>query len=228
LRRKEFPSNNSPAAPALVRSKEILDPPPPDESTMDSILNMKKFLGLCVLASAAILAGPSLAQSLTGCLPITMNDVAPLDPPAFSTFPAPVASIAKPAAPDLASNPEAKEFKTALREGAKDGPNFAGHFTIVGWGCGGACLDFGILDARNGHVYFPPELRAISVMNVGTASDETAPDYDALRFRPDSDLIAVLGAPNEDESKEGIAYYRWDGKKLIAVKAYPSSKTQCE
>ncbi|MGH6883735.1 MAG: hypothetical protein ACREFM_22625, partial [Hypericibacter sp.] len=119
-------------------------------------------------------------------------------------------------------------FKTALRGGAKDGPNFTGHFTIVGWGCGSACLDFGILDARNGHVYFPPELRAISVMNVASSPGEAAPDYDALRFRPDSDLIAVLGAPNEDESKEGIAYYRWDGKKLVTVRAYPSAKTQCE
>jgi hypothetical protein len=194
---------------------------------MDSILIMKKLLGPCVLASAAFLAGPSLAQSLGGCLPITMNDVAPLDPPAFAQYPATVLSIAKPAAPDLASNPEAKQFRTMLRDGAKDGTNFAGHFTVVGWGCGSACLDFGILDAKNGHVYFPPELRAVSVMNVGTSPDEAAPAYDALRFRPDSELIAVLGAPNEDESREGIAYYRWDGKKLVAVKAYPNTKTQC-
>jgi hypothetical protein len=85
-------------------------------------------------------------------------------------------------------------LRTALREGAKDGSNFAGHFTIVGWGCGGGCLDFGILDAENGHVYFPPEIQDISVMNVATAAGETTHDYDALRFKPDSNLLVVLGA----------------------------------
>lgn len=195
--------------------------------TTDSIPIMKKFLGLCALASAALLAGPSVAESLNGCFPITMKDVVALDPPSFEQFPAPLVSIAKPAAPNLASHPEAKQFKTVLREGAQDGPNFAGHFTIVGWGCGTACLDFGILDAKDGHVFFPPEIRAVSVMNVEATPDEAAPDYDALRFRPDSDLLVVLGAPNENEGKEGIAYYRWDGKSLIAVKSYPSAKTQC-
>jgi len=188
---------------------------------------MKKFLGLCALASAALLAGPSLAESLNGCSPITMKDVARFDPPRFERFPAPVVSIAKPAAPNLASHPEARQFKTVLREGAKDGSNFAGHFTIIGWGCGTACLDFGIVDAKDGHVFFRSEIRAVSVMNVEAVPDEPAPDYDALRFRPDSDLLVVLGAPNEDEKKEGIAYYRWNGKALVPVKAYASAKTQC-
>jgi len=188
---------------------------------------MKKILGLCALASAALLVGPSLADSLTGCLPITIKDVATLDPPRFEQFPAPLVTIAKPAAPNLASHPEAVQFKTVLREGARGGPNFVGQFTIIGWGCGTACLDFGIVDAKDGHVFFPAEIRAVSVMNVAAAPDEPAPDYDALRFRRDSNLLVLLGAPNEDESKEGIAYYRWDGKALIPVKAYPSTKAQC-
>ncbi|QEX21192.1 hypothetical protein FRZ61_11140 [Hypericibacter adhaerens] len=189
---------------------------------------MKIFPGLCALAAAAFLAGPSLAQSIEGCLPFTLDDVAAFDPPAFAAYPAEILPIAKPAAPDLASHPEAKTFRTQLRDGAKDGPNFAGHYTIVGWGCGSACLDFGILDAKNGHVYFPPEIRAVRVMNAGTAANEPAPAYDALRFRPDSDLLILLGALHEDESKDGIAYYRWDGKELLPVKTYRSAKTECE
>ncbi len=36
------------------------------------------------------------------------------------------------------------------------GPNFAGHFVIVRWGCGSPCLMAAIVDLRTGRVFPPP------------------------------------------------------------------------
>jgi hypothetical protein len=47
----------------------------------------------------------------------------------------------------------ARTYRTRLREGEAKGPNFAGHFTLVSWGCGGGCQDWAVVDARTGHVF---------------------------------------------------------------------------
>src|SRR5262245_22010135 len=49
-----------------------------------------------------------------------------------------------PAVPDLASAKDARRFRTVLRDGARKGPNFAGSFTIVSWGCGTSCQSHAI------------------------------------------------------------------------------------
>src|SRR5438552_2640156 len=61
----------------------------------------------------------------------------------------------KPAAPILAS-PEERRFRTVLREGAQEGPNFAGHYTVVEWGCGTECWQAAIIDTETGRVFPPP------------------------------------------------------------------------
>lgn len=61
----------------------------------------------------------------------------------FTGIPAPV---------DMKSDPQARQFRTRLAEGAKQGPNFAGRYTIVEWGCGTNCQQIAVLDARTGRV----------------------------------------------------------------------------
>ena len=39
-------------------------------------------------------------------------------------------------APVMLYSKRARLYRTVLREGAKEGPNFAGHYTIVTWGAG--------------------------------------------------------------------------------------------
>jgi len=58
----------------------------------------------------------------------------------------------KPAPPKLTTRSQ-REFRTLLRQGAQKGPNFAGHYTVVEWGCGSNCVVFAIVDAANGKVY---------------------------------------------------------------------------
>lgn len=61
----------------------------------------------------------------------------------FTGVPAPV---------DLESDPQARQFRTRLTEGAKQGPNFAGRYTVVEWGCGTNCQQIAVIDVRTGRV----------------------------------------------------------------------------
>ena len=44
----------------------------------------------------------------------------------------------------------ARLFRTVLKQGAVKGPNFAGHMTIVEFGCGTSCVYWGLVDAKTG------------------------------------------------------------------------------
>ena len=144
--------------------------------------------------------------------------------PRFEDYPAPAEKVGKPAPVDLSSSPVAHEFRTQVRSDARAGPNFAGHFTVVGWGCGSACLQWGVVDARTGKAHFEPK---ISVVSVDHVADENGPaggvnqEFYNLRFRLGSRLLVVMGAPQEDESREGVGYYRWDGRTFGLIKFIP-------
>jgi ankyrin repeat protein len=74
-------------------------------------------------------------------------------PPRFEDFGVIHVFKDAPARIDLSSNPTAREYRTRLREGAKKGPNFAGHYTVIDWGCGSNCQSIAIVDALTGKVY---------------------------------------------------------------------------
>ncbi len=93
--------------------------------------HMKKY----ILTFVSLFMGASLSFADLVCNMITIDDLKGKDYPRFEAFSTPVISL-KPARVDLESHPLAKRYRTRLREGAAEGPNFAGHFTIVGWGCG--------------------------------------------------------------------------------------------
>lgn len=139
----------------------------------------------------------------------------PATAPRFSDFPAEGAFHGKSAPADLKGGGATREFRTRLREGAAAGPNFAGHYTVVSWGCGGGCGDWAIIDAQSGKVHFAATLRDVSLASVAPEEDEF------LRFTRDSALLAVLGAPNEDEARDGVAFLRWDGASLKPVVFFP-------
>lgn len=70
----------------------------------------------------------------------------------------------------------ARSFRTRIRDGLAAGPNFAGHYTIIMFGCGASCRGYFLADAKNGQVF--------SLPFGGEASPETSID-----FRDDSRLI---------------------------------------
>jgi hypothetical protein len=167
------------------------------------------------------------AEQFSGCWPITIQDAAAYDAPTFERHRTSEKYDGPPASVDFGSHPRARTFRTMLRLGAKKGPNFAGHFTIVGWGCGASCLDFAIVDAKNGQVWFP-QFRGISAAHLDTATGEPEPNYLQLRFERDSSLLVVLGALNDDQTAEGIFYFKWDGKQLQLLRRLMSKKEDCE
>jgi hypothetical protein len=55
--------------------------------------------------------------------------------------------------PDFKTNPEAKSFITRIKEGCKEGVNFAGHYTLIYWGCGTACQYGVVVDRKTGKIF---------------------------------------------------------------------------
>ena len=139
--------------------------------------------------------------------------------PAFAEFPA-VVRPGPPAAIHLRTAQD-RRYRTILGTAAAAGPNFAGHYTIASWGCGSACVQWAIIDAVSGRVTWPAGLSTVSAAHLGGPSPD---DMLPLRFRPDSRLLLVLGAPGEDETREGIAYYQWTGQALRRLRFVPVSQ----
>ncbi len=55
--------------------------------------------------------------------------------------------------PDFSTNPEAKLFITRIKTECEKGINFAGHFTLVIWGCGSSCQNGVIVDRITGKIH---------------------------------------------------------------------------
>jgi len=101
-----------------------------------------------------------------------------------------------------------------IREGAKNGPNFAGHYTIVFWGCGAGCISMAIADANTGKVLHPKDLQVIDTTNV----DFNGFDDELVKFKLDSKLLAVVGGINEDSAQRGISYFVWKNAVLHRIR----------
>jgi len=137
--------------------------------------------------------------------------------PGFADFPAGDRFSGKPAALKI-STPQARKYRTMLRDSVKDGVNFAGHYIVGQWGCGGGCVQFAIIDAKTGDVFFP----AFSVSVVAGAEEKMDEIPEPLQFKPDSRLLVVTGARNEKGG--GVYYYKWDNKQLSLISSTPLPK----
>lgn len=135
--------------------------------------------------------------------------------PRFENYAVPVYR-GKLAPVNLKSAKGANTFRTRLREGASKGVNFAGHYTLVEWGCGASCVQVGIIDAKTGRVYLPEQLNGFGVWYWPDTGDE------ALQFKPNSRLLVLSGSPADESNnanpKSGLYYYEWTGARLKLVK----------
>lgn len=110
-------------------------------------------------------------------------------------------------------------YRTVLREEARAGPNFAGHYTIARIGCGAATVCIAIIDAISGKVHFPANLKSATALMTDTGRI----DVKTLNYRLDSRLLVVFGSPNEDEKREGMSYYVWESRKLKPIDFVPTA-----
>jgi hypothetical protein len=118
---------------------------------------------------------------------------------------------------NLKSHKNANMFRTNLRNAAKEGVNFAGHYILTTWGCGTNCSQSAIIDARNGRVFFPSILEG-----AGFGFCELPDDTEPIVFRPNSRLLILSGFKGGDLSSEngrcGIYYLEWTGRDFRQVK----------
>jgi hypothetical protein len=156
---------------------------------------------LLIILIIPVLAGASVAQKKA---------------PRFEDFPVAGRSSGKPSRLNLSSHAQARMFRTMLRDVAKKGANFAGHYAIGYWGCGTECVRIGIVNLRTGQAYVSPFYASVG-----------------LAYRANSRLLIV--APQEqirelygDGGPEYLhpRYYLLKGDKLVLI--YPKSEIGAE
>ena len=119
---------------------------------------------------------------------------------------------------DLKSSKYARNYRTNLRNAAKQGVNFAGHFVVANWGCGTNCSETAIIDGRTGKVFFPEILQGATFgfCEIGDSIDEP------IQYKKNSRVFILNGFKSGDldkkDSKCGIYYFEWTGTALRQVK----------
>ena len=76
--------------------------------------------------------------------------------PLFADYPVNAVFRGQPTPVDLNSHPDARKYRTRLREAVKGKPSFAGYYIVAEWGCGSPCQQVALIDARTGAVHFAP------------------------------------------------------------------------
>lgn len=176
----------------------------------------------CIFITAAPVALAVTDDVGYNAVTIHTSDI-PRDAPRFESFPA-KRFAGKNAKLDLHSDPLTKTFRTQVQKWSKERPNFAGHYILAAWGCGTNCTQLAIIDAITGKVFHPTGVTTIDSTNVHHELLEGGDPWHAsgaIRFRPDSNLLVLIGMPEEDTARRGISYYVWNGTKLSLVLFVP-------
>jgi hypothetical protein len=170
------------------------------------------------LACALILASEAKAHVPALSCPAPFGRL--LSERVFSGYDVPVrGGRASPALPDVRAG-KARLYRTAIRNGAKAGPNFAGKFIIIPIGCGAATICVAIADATTGKVYFPPELSSGEALLVDTGNL----NIETLNYRRNSRLLILVGSPNDQRKRAGMSYYVWSAGRLKLIRFVPAAQ----
>ena len=109
-------------------------------------------------------------------------------------------------------------------------PNFAGHYRLAYWGCGTSCAMFAVVNLKTGKVITAREFATVLGTHLDTDDflPGTLSDGWAFRYKIDSSLLVVLGAPDEDESRAGAYYFALRGDELHLVHTTSAIKRHCD
>jgi hypothetical protein len=157
-------------------------------------------------------------------LGISLSTFAQRGTPTFAQYPARVEKLRN-IQVDLKSNKYARNYRTNLRNAAKDGVNFAGHFVVANWGCGTNCSETAIIDGRNGKVFFPETLQGATFgfCDLGDADEP-------IEYKKNSRLFILKGFKSGDldkkNSKCGYYYFEWTGTALRQVKLIEKKRSE--
>src|ERR1700730_9161008 len=117
----------------------------------------------------------------------------------------------KPTRIDLRSHPQARMFRTMLRDIAKKGANYAGYYAVGYWGCGTECVRIGIVNLRTGRTCVSLEHTAIGIAYRRNSLLLIVSQQDASQGRYGDDVREYIHP----------RYYVLKGDKLVLI--YPKS-----
>ncbi|HEY1758972.1 MAG TPA: hypothetical protein VGG72_26600 [Bryobacteraceae bacterium] len=108
------------------------------------------------------------------------------------------------------------DFNREIREVAKDGPNFAGHFVVEAFTCGSLCTEFVVVNVETAEIHFLPFDVSYFCSDYVLGTE--------LVYRLDSRLLIVNGAIETHDSAGreiwgpcGKSYFEWDGHALKQI-----------
>ena len=133
--------------------------------------------------------------------------------PRFEDFPVQEQFEGTPSAVDY-SNPNAQKFYTRITEGARQAPNFAGHYTIIEWGCGSNCQTGVVFDAEIGKIYNLPMSEYSKKYQANSSLLITNSETGEIN----KEYLASMGAT--------IFYYNWENNnfELLHEEKYASAQ----
>ena len=114
-------------------------------------------------------------------------------------------------APVVLDSKRARLFRTRLREDSQQGPNFAGRYTVVFWGCGTGCARVAVVDARSGRVYWPP-------LDYVDIPDDAGVGAKNRNFRLDSKLLVLTRARYDGRGSYTAYYYLFDRNRFRLIR----------
>lgn len=134
------------------------------------------------------------------------------DYPVSETYKGPVAGV-------RLDSKQARMFRTRLREDSRTGPNFAGRYVVVIWGCGTGCAQMGVVDAKTGRVYFPP----VEYMDIPDMEDASVR---SRWFRLDSRLLRITQNKYDGHGGYTAFYFLFDGGRFRLLRKSEEQEPQ--
>jgi hypothetical protein len=147
--------------------------------------------------------------------------------------------------PPIIVTPEQHLYRTRIRQGVekgwgvwtngewgkeqnRPGPNFAGHYIVIVWGCGAPCLMMAICDARTGAVYNPP-LSWTGGMALPLLVLPRSLGRDAdFEFLQNSRLMIINATPHAERRDAGsyTFYFLWKDDQWKLLRRVPIADEQ--
>lgn len=148
--------------------------------------------------------------------------VEPKPVPRFDQFAVRDSFSGIPAKPILSTTRD-RLFRTMIRNGAAKGPNFAGHYVIVDWGCGTSCAQAVVVDAKNGEVRDLPfgVLGYGSSLKFADGKSVYDRDFEPLSFNVKSRLLVAHGCPEDKNC--GAYYYEWTEPRFRLIRKFSAT-----
>ena len=149
--------------------------------------------------------------------------------PRFEDYPVTEMFEGAPATPVLVTA-EQRRYRTRIRNGVMNGegvwsgswknpiktsgPNFAGRYFVIRWGCGSNCLMMAVVDAKTGKVYNPPLSGSGTelYLNMDMLGDRE------IDFQAHSSLMVLRNACRIARSECGVYYFNWQNDRFTLLK----------